>query len=93
MKRRFTINVTKGYIITAILFLLGILGLLWGLLGYLKFKKGQNALSISELKESQIKDGHYVRGVIREYAGYYEIPGNGRRAEETTGRTRARNCA
>ena len=76
MKRRFTINVTKGYIITAILFLLGILVLLWGLLGYLKFKKGQNALSISELKESQIKDGHYVRGVIREYAGYYEIPGN-----------------
>lgn len=72
MKRRFTINVTKGYIITAIIFILGVLMLFWGLLTYLGFKKGQNALSISELNESQIKEGQYVRGVIREIAGYYE---------------------
>ena len=76
MKRRFTINVTKGYIVTAVIFILGILVLLWGFLTYLGFKKGQNALPISKLEESQIKDGQYVRGVIREYAGYYEIPGN-----------------
>ena len=73
MKRRFTINVSKGYIITAILFLLGVLVLVLGLLSLLK---GWNALSISELEEYQIKDGQYVRGVIREYAGYYEIQGN-----------------
>ena len=72
MKRRFTINVTKGYIITAIIFILGVLMLFWGLLTYLGFKKGQNALSISELNESQIKEGQYVKGVIREIAGYYE---------------------
>ena len=72
MKRRFTINVTKGYIITAIIFILGILMLFLGFLDYLGFKKGQNALSISELEESQIKEGQYVRGVIREIAGYYK---------------------
>ena len=46
--------------------------LFWGLLTYLGFKKGQNALSISELNQSQIKEGQYVRGVIREIAGYYK---------------------
>ncbi|MBQ4521349.1 MAG: hypothetical protein IJA10_00135 [Lachnospiraceae bacterium] len=75
MKRRFTVNATKGYIITAVIFMLGILMLLWGFLTYLGFKKGQNALSISELKESQIKDGQYVRGVIHEIAGYYKYVG------------------
>lgn len=75
MKRRFTVNVTKGYIITAGMFLLGVILLLWGFFSYLDFKKGQNALPISELEEYQIKDGQYVRGVIREYVGYYEIQG------------------
>lgn len=75
MKRRFTINVTKGYIITAGMFLLGVLLLLWGFFSYLDFKKGQNALPISELEEYQIKDGQYVRGIVREYAGYYEMQG------------------
>lgn len=76
MKRRFTINVTKGYIVTAVIFILGVLMLFLGFLDYLEFKKEQNALSISELEESQIKEGQYVKGVIREIAGYYEYPEN-----------------
>ena len=71
MKRKFTINVTKGYIITAIIFLLGVVVLILGLLSFLK---GRNAISVSELYESQLKSGQYVKGVIREYMGYYEDP-------------------
>ena len=75
MKRKFTVNMTKGYIITAGMFLLGVLLLLWGFFSYLDYKKGQDALPLSELEEYQIKDGQYVRGVVREYVGFYEMQG------------------
>ena len=57
MKKKFTINLTKGYLLSIILFLMGMGTLLFGLYSLVKV---WFAIPIGELKESQLKEARYV---------------------------------
>lgn len=69
MKKKFTINLTKGYILSIILFFMGMGTLLFGLYSLVKV---WFAIPIGELKESQLKEGWYVEGMIQEYLGFVD---------------------